>query len=47
MQELREKDIQRLIKYSAYIAILNGLRSKNKITDNEYEKIRKKIEKKS
>lgn len=45
MRELREKGIQKLIETSAYIAILNNLRSKNKITDTEYEKIKKKIEK--
>lgn len=39
-------EIQKLIKYSAYIGILNRLKNKEKITDNEYEKIKNKLEKK-
>ena len=47
VQEIKDNKIQKLIKYSAYIALLNRLHSENRITDNEYEKIKKKIEKKS
>lgn len=39
-------EIQRLVKYSAYIAILNRLNRKEKISANEYEKIKNRIEKK-
>ena len=45
MQEIKNNKTKNLIKYSAYIAILNRLYNDGKITLNEYEKIKKKIEK--
>lgn len=46
MKEIKNSNIQELIKQSAYIAILNKLTKENKITNNEYEKIKNKINKK-
>lgn len=38
-------EIQKLVKYSAYIAMLNRLKGKAKISENEYEKIKNRIQK--
>ncbi len=46
MLEIKNNDIQRKIKQSAYIAILNKLTKENKITNNEYIKIKNRINKK-
>lgn len=46
MLEIKSSDIQRKIKESAYIAILNKLTKENKITNNEYTKIKNRINKK-
>lgn len=42
---IKNSNIQRNIRKSAYIGILNKLTKENKITKNEYEKIRNKINK--
>lgn len=46
MLEIKDSNIQRNIRYSAYIGILNKLTKENIITNNEYEKIKNKINKK-
>ena len=46
MIEIINYTTQRIIKYSAYIAILNKLNKEGKITKEEYEKIKSKINKK-
>ena len=46
MLEIKNSNIQKNIRYSAYIAILNKLTKENIITNNEYEKIKNKINKK-
>ena len=46
MLEIKSSDIQRKIRESAYIAILNKLTKENKITNNEYTKIKNRINKK-
>lgn len=46
MLEIKDKNIQKNIRNSAYIAILNKLTKENIITNNEYEKIKNKINKK-
>lgn len=46
MIEIKNSNIQKLIKQSAHIAILNKLTKENKITNKEYEKIKNKINKK-
>lgn len=46
MIEIKNRNVQKLIKQSAYIAILNKLTKEHKITSNEYEKIKNKINKK-
>ena len=43
MKEIKNNKIQKLIRYSAYIAILNKLKNEKKISQNEYEKIKSKI----
>ena len=43
---MRINEIQKIIKHSAYIAILNKLTKEGKITKEEYEKIKNKINKK-
>ncbi len=45
MIEIKNSNIQRNIRKSAYIGILNKLTKENKITKNEYEKIKNKINK--
>ena len=45
MIEIKNSNIQRNIRKSAYIVILNKLTKENKITKNEYEKIKNKINK--
>ena len=42
---IKNSNIQRNIRKSAYIEILNKLIKENKITKNEYEKIKNKINK--
>lgn len=46
MIEIKNYTTQRIIKYSAYIAFLNKLTKEGKITKDEYEKIKNKINKK-
>lgn len=46
MIKIKNSNVRKLIKQSAYIAILNKLTKENKITNNEYEKIKNKINKK-
>lgn len=46
MSEIKYSNIQKKIVKSAYIGILNHLEKENKITKNEYEKIKNKINKK-
>ena len=45
MIEIKNSNIQRNIRKSSYIGILNKLTKENKITKNEYEKIKNKINK--
>jgi len=45
MIEIKNSNIQRNVRKSAYIGILNKLTKENKITKSEYEKIRNKINK--
>ena len=45
MKEIKNNKIQKLIKYSAYIAILNKLKNERRISQDEYEKIKNKINK--
>lgn len=45
MVEIKNENIERIIRKSAYIGILNRLTRENKITNNEYEKIKNKINK--
>ena len=41
------KQIQKLIRYSAYIAILNRLKKDYIVSEDEYEQIKNKIKKPS
>lgn len=43
---MKINEIQKIIKQSAYIGILNRLTKEDKITKEEYEKIKNKINKK-
>ncbi len=43
MLKINNDNIQKNIRKSAYIGILNRLTKENKITNNEYEKIKSKI----
>lgn len=45
MAEIKNSNIQTNIRKSAYIGMLNRLTKENKITNNEYEKIKNKINK--
>ena len=46
MQENMNNKTQKQVKNSAFIAILNKLMNDGKISENEYKKIKDKIEKK-
>lgn len=43
MLEINNDNIQKNIRKSAYIGMLKRLTKENKITNNEYEKIKSKI----
>ena len=43
MKEIKNNKMRKLVKYSAYIAILNKLKNEGKISQNEYEKIKNKM----